>query len=63
MNITAATVQTIVASLIAKKATMPKPMADILEGKLDNVLRALMRGQVLNAGVMVDDAAAFAALV
>ena len=63
MNITAATVQTIVASLIAKKATMPKPMADILESKLDNVLRALMRGQTLNAGVMADEAAAFAALV
>jgi hypothetical protein len=58
-----AAVKTIVADLIRAKGTMAKPNADILERKIDTILRALMRGQTLNAGVAADDALTFAASV
>jgi hypothetical protein len=57
------TIQTIVLNLIRAKATLTKQNADILERKIDGVMMALMRGQVLNAGVMADEAAAFLAAV
>ena len=53
---TTATVQTIVADLIRAKASMTAENAEILERKVDGILRALMRGQTLNAGVAADDA-------
>jgi hypothetical protein len=62
-TITASTVQTIVADLIRAKSTLAKNHADILERKIDTILRALMRGQILNAGVAADDACAFLASV
>jgi hypothetical protein len=60
-NMTETTVQTIVADLIRAKANMAAAHASILERKIDGILRALMRGQVLNAGVMADDALLFVA--
>jgi hypothetical protein len=62
-TIAASTVQTIVADLIRAKSTLAKNHADILERKIDTILRALMRGQILNAGVAADDACAFLASV
>lgn len=58
-----ATIQTIVINLIRAKATLTKQNADILERKIDAVMMALMRGQVLNAGVAADEAATFLAAV
>lgn len=56
---TEASVRAAVVVLLREKAHLTKEQGAILTKKLDGVIAALIRGQVLNAAAAADDACSF----